>query len=114
MKFTITSAVAFYTGDGAEEVVENIAGISETLIHTHEEYAEVFFVITLVLGALSLLGLLAELKQFMYSKYFMILILLLAIADGIVANFVGTSGGEIRHTEIRNEARVIQLDRDDD
>ena len=30
----ITSAFAFYTGEGAEEVVENISGISETLIHT--------------------------------------------------------------------------------
>lgn len=110
----ITSVTAFYTGEGAEELVENISGISETLIHTHEEFAESFFTITLILGVLSLVGFVAELKKFKYTKYLAILILLLAIADGVVAKYVGTSGGEIRHSEIRSNAKMIPLERDDD
>ncbi|WP_339789389.1 MAG: hypothetical protein ACMVP2_26980 [Imperialibacter sp.] len=110
----ITSIIAFYTGEGAEEVLENIAGISETLIHTHEEYAESFFTITIILGVLSLVGFVAELKKFKYTKYLAILILLLAIADGVVAKYVGTSGGEIRHSEIRSNAKMIPLERDND
>lgn len=110
----ITSVAAFYTGEGAEEIVENISGISETLIHTHEELAESFFTITLILGVLSLVGFVAELKKLKYTKYLTILILLLAIADGVVAKYVGTSGGEIRHSEIRSNTKMIPLERGDD
>lgn len=110
----ITSALAFYSGEGAEEVVENMAGISETLIHTHEEYAESFFTLTLILGATALIAFIAELKKINVSRYLIILTLLLAISDGVLASFVGTSGGEIRHSEIRNDTHVIDLDNDDD
>ncbi|MBK8954195.1 MAG: hypothetical protein IPM34_01380 [Saprospiraceae bacterium] len=110
----ITSIVAFYTGEGAEDIVENIAGISETLIHTHEEYAESFFTITLILGGLALIVLIAEIKKLKYTKYFIYLILLLALADGVLAKYVGTSGGEIRHSEIRSDTKIIRLERQED
>jgi uncharacterized membrane protein len=107
----ITSIAAFYTGEGAEEVVENLEGISETLIHTHEEYAETFYTLTLILGGLSLLTFIMELKKIKFTKYLIILCLLIAIVDGVLATYVGSSGGEIRHTEIRNDAKVIPLDK---
>jgi glucan phosphoethanolaminetransferase (alkaline phosphatase superfamily) len=110
----ITSIVAFYTGEGAEEVVENIAGVSETLIHTHEEYAESFFTLTLILGGLSLISFVVEVKKLKLSKYLMLVCLFLAIADGILAKYVGTSGGEIRHSEIRIDAKTIPLEEVDD
>lgn len=113
--FTALAAIAAnYTGEGAEEVVENIAGISETLIHTHEEYAESFFILSLILGAISLIGFVLELKKHKFAKYITILILLLAISDGILAKYVGTSGGEIRHSEIRANEKVIPLEDEDD
>jgi len=108
----IASSFAFYTGEGAEEVVENYAGISETLIHTHEEYAKSFFTLTLILGAISLIGFFTELKKIKYSNYVIIITLLLAIANGILATYVGTSGGEIRHPEIRSDAKMIPLEGD--
>lgn len=110
----IGSIFAFYTGEGAEEVVENLVGVSETLIHTHEEYAETFFITTLILGALSLTALIAMIKNFKFSKHLIILCLIVALADGVLAKYVGTSGGEIRHTEIRNGAQVLQLEVEDD
>ncbi|MEQ8245757.1 hypothetical protein [Fulvivirga sp.] len=110
----ITSIVAFYTGEGAEEVVENIAGVSETLIHAHEEYAESFFTLTLILGGLSLISFVVEVKKLKLSKYLMLVCLFLAIADGILAKYVGTSGGEIRHSEIRIDAKTIPLEEVDD
>ena len=107
----ITSIAAFYTGEGAEEVVENLEGISETLIHTHEEYAETFYTLSLILGGLSLLTFILELKKIKFTNYLMILCLLIAIVDGVLATYVGSSGGEIRHTEIRNDAKMIPLDK---
>ena len=109
--FSAFAAIAAnYTGEEAEEIVEHISGISETLIHTHEEYAETFFILVLILGALSLIGFVAELKKFKFANLLAGLILLLAIAAGVSAKYVGTSGGEIRHSEIRDGAKVIPVD----
>ena len=108
-----SSFFAFFTGEGAEEVVENMSGISETLIHVHEEYAESFFTLTLVLGAVALIAFIAEIKKLKYGRLLVILVLLLAISDGILAKFVGTSGGEIRHSEIRSDGVRIQIEDED-
>ena len=110
----IASVPTFYTGEGAEEVVENISGISETLIHDHEELAEKFFTLTLILGAIAIIAFIAELKKFKYAKHLIILVLILSISDLVLAKFVGTSGGEIRHTEIRTDAILIPTDNHDD
>ena len=102
----LASIAAFYTGEGAEEIVENYAGVSHDIIHTHEEYAETFFTLTLILGGLALLGFILELKKHKFAKHIIFLTLILAIADGIFAKYVGTSGGEIRHIEIRDDASL--------
>jgi hypothetical protein len=39
---SFTAFLAMYTGEGAEEVVEKIQGVSEDLIKNHEELAERF------------------------------------------------------------------------
>ena len=69
----LAGIVAFYTGEGAEDIVEKLPGVSETLIHNHE-------------------------------------VLLLSITSIVISKFVGTSGGEIMHAEIRDDANnLIQL-----
>jgi uncharacterized membrane protein len=108
----VTSALAFFSGEGAEEVVDKMTEVSETLIHTHEELAESFFILTLVLGVISLIGFAATLKKHKYANIIVIIALLVAISDGILAKYVGTSGGEIRHTEIRSDIKMIPLEKD--
>ncbi|WP_418637911.1 hypothetical protein [Winogradskyella sp.] len=110
----LTAIVAFYTGEGAEEIVENLPGISETLIHKHEEYAELFFTMMLILGSVSLITLFLQYKKLSFSKYGFVLILLLSITSIVISKNVGTSGGEITHIEIRSDTNVIQLDGHDD
>lgn len=110
----ITAIVAFLTGEGTEKIVENLPGISETLIHKHEEYAELFLTMMLILGGVSLATLFLAYKKIPFSKYGFMLVLLLSMASIGVAKYVGTSGGEITHIEIRNDANLIQLDTQDD
>lgn len=110
----LATIAAFYTGEGAEEVVENMANVSETLIHEHEEQAEIFYTMMLVLGGLSLATLFLDFKKFAFAKYGFIAALVLSVACIVMAKFVGTSGGEIMHTEIRSNAdNLIQLDSKD-
>jgi uncharacterized membrane protein len=92
---------AFATGEGAEETIENIPGISEQLIKTHEEMADTFAILSYLLGAISLLGLWANLQQKSFAN---LLSFVAMIFCGVVLFFAkqtGTTGGEIRHTEIR-------------
>jgi TRAP-type C4-dicarboxylate transport system permease small subunit len=113
----LAAIAAFYTGEGAEEIIENLPGVSETLIHKHEELAELFFTMMLVLGGSSLLTLFFQFKKFPFVKYGFVLVLLISISCIVISIYVGKSGGEITHIEIRNDTNVIQLnshDGDDD
>ncbi|GAB4241567.1 MAG: hypothetical protein Tsb0034_18670 [Ekhidna sp.] len=110
----ITSIFAFYTGEGAEEIVESLSSANHDLIHIHEEYAETFFIMMLILGVVALLGFIAELKKSTNAKYLVIVSLLGSIACIIMAKYVGTSGGEIRHTEIRSDFRIDQKSIEED
>ena len=53
----IASILAMATGENAEEAIENLPGVSENLIHTHEEAAELFAGLSYVLGGFSLFAL---------------------------------------------------------
>jgi hypothetical protein len=57
-----------------------------------------------VLGILSLVGFYFQYKNNPKQKLVSYAILILGIASLFVIQKVGTSGGEIRHTEIRNES----------
>ncbi len=106
----LSSIAAFYTGDGADDIVEKLPGVSETLIHNHEELAELFYTMMLILGGASLVTMFMEYKKSTFAKYGFIVVLLLSITSIVISKFVGTSGGEIMHSEIRDDANnVIQL-----
>lgn len=114
----LTAIVAISTGEGAEEVVERIGGIDEQFIEAHEESAEVFSIILYVLGVISMVGLWASWKGKSYSKPLVYVSLILALGGLFYAKQTGTTGGEIRHSEIRaegsNNSKVIQNSEDDD
>ncbi|MBK6338912.1 MAG: hypothetical protein IPN93_16275 [Bacteroidetes bacterium] len=98
----LASLVAMNTGEGAEELVENINGITENDIESHEEAAELFAMLSYILGGISLLGLWASFKQKTFSSLISIGTLVFAFVLLFFAKQTGTTGGEIRHTEIRS------------
>ncbi len=102
----IASAVAMSSGEGAEEVVENMNGVNENFIEQHEESAELFAVLSYALGGVSLLGLWTNWKQKKMSKIISIGVLIFGLVVMVFAKIVGTTGGEIRHTEIRTSKGV--------
>ena len=97
----ITSIAAMGTGEGAENSATKIAGLSENLIKKHEEVSEIFAALTYVLGAISLVALIASFRNSVISKYAPFVVGILAIVCLLFAQKVGTTGGEIKHTEIR-------------
>ena len=98
----LAAIAAMNTGEGAEEVVEKINGVTENFIESHEETAETFAILSYILGGISLLGLWASFKQKSFSSIISIATLIFAFVVLFFAKQTGTTGGEIRHTAIRS------------
>jgi uncharacterized membrane protein len=109
----IGALFAVNTGEGAEELIENFPNIGHQIIHEHEEIAEKFAILMYVLGAFSMVGLIANYKEHSKAKFLAILIAVLGLITFVVGTKVGTTGGEIRHTEIRGDNDPSQTNPDD-
>jgi uncharacterized membrane protein len=92
------------TGEGAEEIVEDFPGIGKAIIHEHEELAEKLALVLYIMGGFSLLALFLNFKKNSKEKFVSFSILGLGVVSLFLIQEVGTSGGEIRHTEIRNDS----------
>ncbi len=103
----IFTAVSMGTGEGAEEVVEEMPNIGKQIIHEHEEMAEKLALVLYVLGVVSLLGLYTNVKNHSKAKLVSFLALLIAMVAVFLAKETGTLGGEILHTEIRNDNTTL-------
>lgn len=97
----IFAAMSMYSSEGAEELVEDMPNIGHQIIHEHEEIAEKFAIIIYATGFFGLLSLFASYKKHRFATIFSYTTLALALVAGLLTKSVGTTGGEIRHTEIR-------------
>ena len=95
---------AYLTGEGAEEIVEGLPGVSENLMEAHEDLANIFLWMVGALGLFSLATFYADFKSKKIAATLYALTLVAAIGTMVFAQRVGSSGGEIRHTEIRSGA----------
>lgn len=100
----VFAAVSMATGEGAEEMVEDMPTVGHDIIHEHEEIAEKLALSLYVLGVVSLFGLYANIKKISQAKLAAILTLVISVIAIYFAQLTGTTGGEIRHTEIRENA----------
>ena len=102
----VFAAFSMGTGEGAEEMVEDMPNIGKEIIHEHEEIAEKLALVLYLLAAISLTGLITNIKNHSKAKLISFIAVIVAIGAVYIATLVGTSGGEIRHTEIRDDSTV--------
>lgn len=105
--FSVVAIFAFLsmaTGEGAEEIVEDMPNIGKLIIHEHEEMAEKLAVVLYVLGIVSLIGLYSNFKNNSKATIISYIAVVIASLGALLAQQTGTTGGEIRHTEIRDNA----------
>lgn len=96
----IFGLLSMRTGEGAEEILEEM-GTSGKLIHEHEEMAEKFILILYITGVMALIALITSIKNYSKAIIFGYITLALAMSTAVLSKNVATSGGEVRHTEIR-------------
>lgn len=96
------AAIAVYlTGESAEEVVEAIPGIGESVIEEHEEFALATTIATGALGALSLLALWLYRAPRTFPQWLAVTALLASLIPAGMLAWTAELGGRIRHEEIR-------------
>jgi hypothetical protein len=93
---------AFFTGEGAEEIVEELPGISHNIIHEHEEAAELALWLSEALGILAIVAFYLEHIQHKISGMANLFTLIFSIGTFVSFAKTGNTGGEIHHPEINN------------
>lgn len=102
----IGAFAAVETGEGAEEVVENIAGVARQDIHEHEEAGEAALWTTALLGVFALGALALPARMARAKRAATIGSLVLALAAFATVARTAYLGGYIRHSEIRNGSSI--------
>lgn len=112
----IFGAISMSTGEGAEEIVENLPNVTHQIIHEHEEMAEKLAIVLYVLGTVSLIGFYLNIKNHQKSTIISYIVVFMSLVSIYLGKQTGTTGGEIRHTEIRSdintEVPVIKDEKD--
>lgn len=90
----------YFTGEPAEEVVEDTAGVSKGTIDAHEESALVSLLGVEALGVIALAGLVIARRGRPVSPRVAGIALTAAIATAIAMAWTANLGGRIRHPEI--------------
>lgn len=102
----LTALPAFFSGEGAEESIEHLDGVSHDLIEHHEDEGKLFLITCLLTGAASLLAFWLDRKNHSMAPSALFGVLALGIAGIVTGQMAGTSGGYIRHPEIRKDGAV--------
>ncbi|GEM54512.1 hypothetical protein B0A58_06730 [Flavobacterium branchiophilum NBRC 15030 = ATCC 35035] len=89
------------TGEEAEELVEKLPNIGHEIIHEHEEIAEKLALTLNILGLVAIFGLFLNLKNHVRAHIISYIAAVLGIIGIAIATQVGTTGGAIRHIELR-------------
>jgi uncharacterized membrane protein len=106
----IFAAVSMATGEGAEEIAEKLPSVTDQIIHEHEEMAEKLALVLYALGLISLLGLYLNFKKHTKAAAVSYIALVVAIIGVFFGKQTGTTGGEVRHTEIRTNNASTNTD----
>ncbi|OQP59402.1 hypothetical protein A3860_37735 [Niastella vici] len=100
----IGASISYLTGEGAEDTVEKLQGVSKTMIERHEDSAIYVLISFIVLGVISMTALVANRYKPSLIRPTSIIILVLSLLSFGLATRTGYLGGRIRHTEISTGA----------
>lgn len=90
----------FFTGEGTEDTVENLPGVSASIIEQHETMAQISLAIIIATGIIALAGILLKKKIAAFKMAMVTSFILALLSFGALAQ-TAQLGGKIRHTEIR-------------
>ncbi len=90
----------FLTGEGTEELIEHVPGVSETAIGKHEEMAKISLIVIIITGIIAITGLLLK-KKAAIAKIIFTAALVFSLASFGTMAWTAHLGGLIRHSELQ-------------
>lgn len=95
---------AYLTGEPAEEIAENLPGVSEQIIGSHESVAMIALIVSLIAGVVAVIALASRrLFSGKIPAIAVYLALVAGLASCVLMGYTANLGGQVRHTEIRGD-----------
>ncbi len=100
----LTAILAYQTGSPAAEAVKGIPDVAKSLIDRHADIASIGMYIMIPAGLIAAMSFYSVLKKERSARFLVKLTLVLALASAAAMMYAGKTGGQIRHSEFRNDA----------
>ena len=110
----LAAAATVATGDPTEERVEKLSGISKQSIERHEDAGKLAAIVTYVLGAASLAGLVWIWLSRRPGNWVYVAMTVFALVAGVLLARAANVGGLIRHPELGSPPTSLDGADDDD
>ncbi|GAB4147263.1 MAG: hypothetical protein Fur0041_21320 [Bacteroidia bacterium] len=91
---------AMLSGEGAEEIVEEMQGVNHDQIHEHEEMGEKAFILLEISGALALISLIGYRMKSGFTRIATLATFVTLLGASVLMGLTGSEGGKIRHPEL--------------
>ncbi len=100
----LTALPSLWTGEPAEEVIEDLPGVSKRLIHEHEELAEKATVLAVITSGVAALAFVLQRRRPETMNKSIPAVLLFSLVTSGLMGWSAHEGGKIRHPEINPDA----------
>lgn len=111
----IITVIVNSTGEGAEEAVENLAGINQAAIEAHEDAAKPALILSIAAGLFCAIYLVQSIRKLPLRKSMFVACTVLTILTFASMARAGYYGGQIRHTELggpQQDTSIVKPDND--
>lgn len=102
----IFTVPVYLTGEGTEEAIENLPGVSESIISKHEDVANLTLIVISLTALMALSGIVFYSRRIIGKLARTSVFILSLISAGAMAQ-TAHLGGSIRHTEIRSGVAAV-------
>lgn len=104
----------YLSGEGAEERIENIAGISETVIESHEDMAKLSLWLMLGAAVIGAASLYTQWKEISFASRLATVFLVVAVGAFVQIGLTAHEGGKIRRPDLGSQTAVQPSAEDND
>jgi uncharacterized membrane protein len=103
---TVVTVIVQLTGEPAEELVEGLPGVVDSMVEAHEESALLGTIGVVVIGVIALFGLWRLGTGKTLPQWYSTVVLIAGVIVAGLMVWIANLGGRIRHSEIRPTASV--------
>lgn len=101
---SVVAIVAYMSGDPASNIMMDLPGVAKSLIRRHENIATVGMYLIVPAGLTAASSLYGIWKKDKSVKFLIIITLIFSVISSGMMLYIARTGGQIRHTELWNDA----------